>query len=190
MTKKHSSDRVGSPAMTISGAISTRQFNLKKMHIRAALLGALMVTLWMPKAKAQNCAPLTIASLSNYLPAGTGFAFDDENFVPMASANVWFEVTDPATGSLTGAYGGYAVSGTVSQVGTSGLSVSFTYSTGPSQWYSYTGAIAIADQSCDIFIAGTYTVNFSVFRPGRPPIILHLTAGPYPFSGKRASEFN
>jgi len=174
-----------------------------KMAVRIALLGALISTLWTPRVNAQGCAALTPASVANYTGSGSeAFEIDNEG---MASAPLYFDldgVPNATTGAFTGtmstasskpSYGTYyTANGTVTQVGTSGLSITFTYSVPNGPFiedgmvsYTYTGSIVIADQTCDLFMAGTYTTTSTALIVG--PFgtgFRTITSGPYPFSAK------
>ena len=183
------------------------KFQAKSVLISMALLGTFMTTWWMPDAAAQSCQPLTIASLPSYLPAPfTGFVLDDEGFAssgPASSAPPLLflnnlEVTNPATGAFTGYIGPldnpleYPANGTLTQIGTSGLSITFGYALSPvveATRYSYTGAIAVEKgtyQACALFMAGTYTESgYLLTMRGFGGFV---TSGPYPFSGQWAYE--
>jgi hypothetical protein len=142
------------------------------------------------------CPNLTPADLMSSLSAGTmAFKLDDEGYAatPLyldllqvaANGTVSGTISTSSVAPSSGVF--YQISGTVSGAGT--LAISFTYATGSSRLldpsYSYSGAITFADQSCDQFIAGTYTSTSYrwVDVAGRLEL-LGVTAGPFPFSGK------
>jgi hypothetical protein len=168
---------------------------LWKPLVRVAVLSALMVTLWIPKVQAQSCTPLTISSLatSYNVLSPFSFNFDDEGFVSSGS-NLRFASLNENTGTFIGSFAvpvpgdidSYEVNGTVVQVGSSGLTITFSYSPAVPllTTYNYTGAIALADSSCDVFIAGTYTTTSLVPVPGIRRSFRSIVAGPFPFSGK------
>lgn len=79
----------------------------------------------------------------------------------------------------------YQVSGILSQIGTSGLALTFSYSPlGVSETHNYSGAISVADQACNLLIAGTHTVTSIFLVPGPTISYRTITSGPLPFSGK------
>ena len=130
---------------------------------------------------------------------GSRFFIDDEGFVTGSQTPaVALSVANSSTGALAITFEplgpwnstSYTGSGTASETaGTSSVSVTFTYGyLTPAHEpvsYAYTGAIAIADQSCDIVMAGTYTQTVML-----PTLIdgflgfRSITTGPYPFSAK------
>jgi hypothetical protein len=182
---------------------TSMKFQAKSLLIRGALLGTLITTWERPYAAAQDCQPLTIASLPSYLPYTTdGFLFDDEGLASSASELFLntIEVTNPATGAFTGNIGTlnapseYQVSGTLTQVGTSGLGITFGYALAPiieATRYTYTGAIAVetaasSGETCVLSIGGIYTETGMLLQLKGG--IITVTSGPYPFSGKLTYE--
>lgn len=170
------------------------------MHSILVISFVMMVTLYVPAAKAQTCAPLTIANLSqDYLVEGSvAFMIDDQG---LAVTPLYLALTgspNPQTGAFSGTIStGYTLSatvydanGTITQTGTNVVAITFTYSylvySAPgllarSYTYNYTGAAVVVSQTCQLFFAGTYTVTSTFFES---PEYHTATTGPYPFSSK------
>jgi len=79
----------------------------------------------------------------------------------------------------------YAFSGTVTQVGSDGLAISFSYDTNPTKpalgaSYTYSGAMQLTS-NCDVYVAGTFMESYMMPTVKGP--VLRVTTGPYPFSG-------
>jgi len=151
------------------------KFHRKSLLLKAAFLGAFVTALWMPLAKSQSCAPLTLSAFPN----GGFFTLDDEN---LSADPLFVEMNvNPRNGALTGSVqiGSYSSSltGSATQVGTNGLLVNFSWELPPFT-FNYTGAISVLGQSCAMFLAGTYTETTMLYP--LPP----TTSGPYPFSGR------
>lgn len=156
-----------------------------KLALRASLFLAAVLFLCTSKVDAQSCTPLT---LSNF-PANTSFQIDDEE--QLSGTNIQFlliATINETTGAFTGYFGpastSYSVSGTLTQVGSNGLSITFRYAVGEGivNVYTYTGAIATVGSGCGTFVAGTYDITTILFES---PISYRVlgTSGPFPFSG-------
>jgi hypothetical protein len=167
-----------------------------------ALVSSVAGTLGINQAASAACLPLTVANVSSSLANGQlAFKIGDEGFT---STPFYFDLMGQPNVS-TGAFSGtmsespwepapgkvfYPVEGTVTQVGTNGLGINFTFTTSPlsillGETYTYSGAIAIEDAQCDVLMAGVYTTTtYTLSSPSRFGISIPTahTSGPFPFS--------
>jgi hypothetical protein len=180
-------------SMSTERVVHNGQKRTVGLLVRMALVGALWAAFGAPTVAAQSCIPLTLDTISTYLASGqSAFEIDDEG---LTATPLYFDLIgqpNPTTGAFKGAISTapqtpqtnasyYPLTGTLAQVGSSGLSISFTYSPQALTAYHYTGAIAVAGQSCNLFLAGVFTQTTTVVSKFG---VSATISGPYAFSAK------
>lgn len=162
--------------------------------VKTLLATALLGTSAAASAGCNAIPALTISALQNtyvgqlFLLENEGQAMGTLNLQQVPPYLQLNSVTDQ--GAISGIFltGGqqqtYTISGTVTQVGTDGLSITFSYNTSPTTTegggYTYTGALQLSS-NCDLYMAGTYT-ELVVMHSAKFGYLFE-NIGPFPFSG-------
>ncbi len=174
--------------------MNTTRIAVSKSIARALFAAAPFGVAGVASASCPLYGSLTVSVFEQYAPGRTLILDNEQAAIDPATSQGTPGYVQISSVNAQGAFSGiivlpsgqdYFLSGTVTQVGSDGLSISFSYNTNSSEpllgvSYSYAGAVQFTP-NCYLFAAGEYKTSYWVPQPKFG--VLQVVSGPFPFSG-------